>query len=116
VPVEQRVAARVREIREAQDLSQGELARLAGTSRSLVSGLEAGTKVPTVKTLGLLADALGVPVEDLVSEAAPARTPDRADKVARQLRERGAEYVAAADALIRSIDKAVKAAPKRGKR
>lgn len=106
--VEDRVAARVRSLRETQGLSQAEFARLVGTSRSQVSEVEAGRKSPTLGTLDSFATALGVEVEQLLATGVTAENPqpDDADGVANSLRTRGPHYVAAAKALIKALDKA----------
>lgn len=59
------VAARLRELREAAGLTQGELADSAqGLSRAYLSEVERGEKSLGLETLGRLARALGVePVE-----------------------------------------------------
>jgi len=111
--LEERVAARIRLLREEQGLSRAELARLAGTSGGYVGEVEAGAKVPTVSVAGKFAHALGVAPEDLVASEAPARRPDAADAVARQLRERGPEVVALMRNLIAGLDRAVAAAAER---
>lgn len=50
----------VRALREQEGLSQEELAFRAGMKRSYLSDLERGTRNPSVRALGRLADALGV--------------------------------------------------------
>ena len=52
--------ARVRERREAQGLSQSELARRMRTSQSAIARLEAGGAQPRLQTICALAMALGV--------------------------------------------------------
>jgi transcriptional regulator with XRE-family HTH domain len=60
---------RIRELRKAQGLSQEKLARQADLSLNLIGRLEGGQVTdPHYSTLRGLARALGVPVEDLVSE------------------------------------------------
>lgn len=63
------VAKRLRELREAAGLTQGELADSAGNlSRAFLSEVERGEKSIGIETLGRLARALGVdPVELLRS-------------------------------------------------
>jgi len=102
-----RVAARIRRLREEQQLSRAELARLAATSGGYLAEIEGGAKTPTVTTLGRLAHALGVAPEDLVAAEPPARRPDAADAVARQLRERGPEVVALVRSLLSGLDRVV---------
>ena len=50
----------VRAIRTEIGLSQEEVAFRAGLKRSYLSDLERGTRNPTVRALGRIADALGV--------------------------------------------------------
>jgi transcriptional regulator with XRE-family HTH domain len=59
----------VREARIRKQWSQDKLAEAAGVDRSYVWGLEKGTRNPALLTQGFIADALGVPLQDLVSEA-----------------------------------------------
>ncbi len=56
----------VRRIRKERGLSQEELAFRAGMKRSYVSDLERGTRNPTVRALGRLADALGTNAVELL--------------------------------------------------
>jgi transcriptional regulator with XRE-family HTH domain len=63
------LARRVRQLREAADMSQQALAAAAGVSISVVTQLEQGTKAdPRISTVAALARALGVGVDALVSE------------------------------------------------
>jgi transcriptional regulator with XRE-family HTH domain len=50
----------VRRLRKERGLSQEELAFRAGMKRSYLSDLERGTRNPTVRAVGRLADALKV--------------------------------------------------------
>src|SRR6202022_3266010 len=45
------IGRQVRELREAQGLSQGEVAHRMGTTQSVVARLEAGGTKPTLRTL-----------------------------------------------------------------
>ncbi|WP_295167455.1 helix-turn-helix transcriptional regulator [uncultured Brevundimonas sp.] len=56
----------VRLLRTAADLSQEELAFRANMKRSYLSDLERGTRNPSVRALGRLASALGVPPSRLL--------------------------------------------------
>ena len=50
-------------LREQKNMTQEELSRISGVSRSIISGLESGrAKQTTVKTLEKIADALGVDI------------------------------------------------------
>ena len=57
---------RIKEIREAAGITQEELSVKSGVSRATIWALERGeNKVTTTKTLLNIADALGVPMDDL---------------------------------------------------
>ncbi|MFZ4165467.1 helix-turn-helix domain-containing protein [Brevundimonas sp. NPDC058933] len=56
----------VRVLRTTADLSQEELAFRASMKRSYLSDLERGTRNPSVRALGRLAAALGVPPSRLL--------------------------------------------------
>ena len=57
---------RVKEEREKKSMTQEELAKKAGVSRTIISGLESGTiNVTTTKTLKKIAEALGKNVSDI---------------------------------------------------
>jgi transcriptional regulator with XRE-family HTH domain len=59
-----RVGAGLRAIREAQGLSQVELSKTSGLSRSSISAIERGRQEPNYLTLVRLRDGLGVPIAD----------------------------------------------------
>jgi transcriptional regulator with XRE-family HTH domain len=54
------LGANVRRYRKLANISQEELSLRTGMKRSYVSDLERGTRNPSVRALGRLADALGV--------------------------------------------------------
>lgn len=57
---------KVKECREDMRITQEELAKRAGVSRAIISGLESGSiTVTTTKTLVKIADALGKSVSDI---------------------------------------------------
>lgn len=58
--VVQLLGANVRRHRQLKNMTQEQLALEAGMERSYVSDLERGTRNPTVRALGRLAEALGV--------------------------------------------------------
>ncbi|MEZ5817273.1 MAG: helix-turn-helix domain-containing protein [Hyphomicrobiaceae bacterium] len=64
---------KLRELREAAGLSQGKLAALVGVSRNAVSQWEADQTQPSTRRLVSVAQALGVPVDRLVSTNSEAR-------------------------------------------
>lgn len=60
------LGANVRRLRKVRGVSQEELALEAGMKRSYVSDLERGTRNPSVRALGRLADALAVEPAELL--------------------------------------------------
>jgi transcriptional regulator with XRE-family HTH domain len=66
-----RLAQGLERIRRERNLSQSELARLAGVSQSAVSQAEAGRRGLSLETVMLLAERLGITVDDLLSSARP---------------------------------------------
>jgi transcriptional regulator with XRE-family HTH domain len=65
------IGSNVGELRRRAGLSALELARRSGVARNTLSALEAGRGNPTIETLYALADALGVPLSDLLDKPAP---------------------------------------------
>jgi transcriptional regulator with XRE-family HTH domain len=57
---------RIREVRNAQGLSQTDLARKAAVCQSVLSDAEKGLTSPRLPALTAIADALGVPVDALI--------------------------------------------------
>ncbi|HEY7157275.1 MAG TPA: helix-turn-helix transcriptional regulator [Gemmataceae bacterium] len=68
-------AARLRELRSAANLTQGELAKRAGLHRQGIAKLEMGEREPAWATVQALARALGVSCEAFQVEDKPAQTP-----------------------------------------
>jgi transcriptional regulator with XRE-family HTH domain len=66
--VQRRVGERVRTFRTARGLTQLRLAGRAGLSRPSLANIEAGRQNLGVRQLCALAEALGVPVEELLAE------------------------------------------------
>ena len=64
-----RLGARVRELREAQGLSQQKFALMIGTDQSYMSDIEAGQINVGYDLLCRMAEGLGVKVGDLADEA-----------------------------------------------
>jgi transcriptional regulator with XRE-family HTH domain len=62
------IGVRLKEIREAKKLSQGDIERISGLKRCYVSRVENGHTVPAVETLEKMARALGVPIYRLFYE------------------------------------------------
>jgi len=69
------IGRRLRDLRAARGLSLSALARAAGVGKATLSGLENGTRNPTIETLYAIAAALGVPMSALTLDpGAPAST------------------------------------------
>jgi transcriptional regulator with XRE-family HTH domain len=66
--IQERLATNLRRLRIARHLSLSELARATGMSKATLSGIENGRANPTVETLAGLADALAIPVVELLDE------------------------------------------------
>lgn len=65
--VRRKLGARVQRLRQAQGLSQEELADRADLHRTYISGVERGVRNPTVTVLEKLAQGLQTPLPELVS-------------------------------------------------
>ena len=70
-----RVGDALAALREQQQLSLDELSRRAGVSKSMLSQIERAQANPTVAVVWRLANALGVPLADLLQSAEPATPP-----------------------------------------
>ena len=70
---------RLRAIREARFMTQGELAAKAGLTNATVSRLERGRRRPRLSTIRRLAEALGVPPSALAPPRS-ARSPAAAER------------------------------------
>lgn len=73
--VNDRIAARVRDLRAARGLSLDALARQCGVSRSMISLIERGEASPTAVVLERLATGLGVPLASLFDAPGTAASP-----------------------------------------
>ncbi len=62
------IGDRLREMREAKKLSQGDIEKRTGLLRCYISRVENGHTVPTIETLEKLARALDVPLYQLFYE------------------------------------------------
>lgn len=67
------VGARVTALRAERGLSLSELARRAKVGKATLSGLESGTRNPTLETLYAVTSALGLPLTALVAAPGPVR-------------------------------------------
>ncbi len=50
----------LKKVRQAKEMSQGDIARTLGVHRSYISGIERGIRNPTIKNIEKIADALQV--------------------------------------------------------
>lgn len=83
MPLRDRFAARVREIRRRRRLTQQQLAEKTDRSVNAISALERGRSLPSFETLERLADALSVPVRDFFdAEDTDVGDPKRAQMLA----------------------------------
>lgn len=62
------IGARIKEMRKARNITQVQLAQMAGISQSSISAIEKLTNTPTTGTLKLIAAALGCTVGELLGE------------------------------------------------
>lgn len=59
----------VRQLREEQGVSQEELGNRTGLHRNHVGQVERGELAPTLKSVEILADALGLPPSELIARS-----------------------------------------------
>ena len=57
---------RVRQLRKAKGLSQEAFASLCGLDRTYISGIERGVRNVSLANLGLIAEALGISLSELM--------------------------------------------------
>ncbi|MFZ2987922.1 helix-turn-helix domain-containing protein [Ideonella sp.] len=75
VPEPPRVGQTLAALRQSRALSMDELSRQAGVSKSMLSQIERNQANPTVAVVWRLANALGVPLAELLSGDKPAAAP-----------------------------------------
>ena len=62
-------STKIKHLREKKGLSQEKLARIADVSNNTIVNIESGKqKNPTIETVSKIAKALGVAIEELISE------------------------------------------------
>ncbi|MCW2239330.1 helix-turn-helix domain-containing protein [Azospirillum canadense] len=69
--IRKQVGLNVQRVRRTRGWSQEELAFQSGLHRTYISGIERGTRNPTVTVLKELADALAVPPRTLLDLGSP---------------------------------------------
>lgn len=67
----------IREQRQLARLSLREMSRITSVSNAYLSQIERGLHAPSVRVLQSLAEALGVPVEELVTRGSPGASQDQ---------------------------------------
>lgn len=63
--INKRIGTKIKLERVKRNWSQEELAEKADLSKNSVGAIERGTSSPTVETLAKIADAFGIPLNDL---------------------------------------------------
>lgn len=92
--INQRIAARVRSLRDASGLSLEALAQRSGVSRSMISLIERGESSATAVVLEKLATSLGVALAHLFEDARPQATSPLARRAAQpQWRDPASGYL-----------------------
>jgi len=61
-----KLAKNLKSIRTERNISQGDIARRLKVSRSFISNIENGKTNPTLTTIAKLANAVGVPTDELI--------------------------------------------------
>ena len=70
------IGERIAELREKENMSQGQLAETLEVSRQAVSKWENGTSDPSTSNLCALAKLYGIPVEELLHETQEEKSED----------------------------------------
>ena len=61
--IEKRIGGKITEIRLSQRLTQAQLAEMVNLSVESISRMERGVNFPSLKTIGIIADSLNVPLK-----------------------------------------------------
>jgi len=69
------VGDNIKRMREAANISQNGLAKMAGIAQATLSAIERSTKNPSVETIKMLAVALGCTTADLMGESPKTEKP-----------------------------------------
>ena len=80
-----RIGQRLRDIREAKNLSQGDIERATGLVRPYISRVENGHTVPSIQTLEKFASALKMPLYQVLYEG---EEPPKPPKVSNKTEEK----------------------------
>jgi transcriptional regulator with XRE-family HTH domain len=69
------IGAKLRELREAKNISQGDIEKRTGLRRAYISRVENGYTVPAIETLEKYASALEIPLYRLFTDQDSAKMP-----------------------------------------
>ena len=64
--ISKKLGQNLKRIRTKKKMSQGDIARALEVHRAYISGIESGKRNPTLVTIQKLANALGVPADELL--------------------------------------------------
>ncbi len=64
--ISKKLGQNIKRIREQKGMTQGDICRALNLDRGYVSSVESGKRNPTLSTLKKLADALKIPVDELL--------------------------------------------------
>lgn len=81
------ISARLRKIRESQNMSMYRLAKVSGVSSSFISRIESENRQPTTDVLERLCKALGITMADFFAEDNRPLNPDRIDRLTPKQRQ-----------------------------
>lgn len=84
------IAQNVKRLREAQNITQQQLADRGGVPRSTIATLESGESNPNIDSLIKLAEALAVTLDELVTKSRPKTILIRAKDVPKKIKSSGA--------------------------
>ncbi|HET9100208.1 MAG TPA: helix-turn-helix transcriptional regulator, partial [Acidobacteriaceae bacterium] len=98
-----KVAVRLREIRNARHLSQRQLAARLEVPRTYISKIENGRAMPTLSSLQRLANALAVPMSEMVHDARYEREREIAAMMEDPFLSEIAQWAAGLDSLHRAM-------------
>ena len=70
--LDKNIAANLKRIRKAKNMSLDRMAEQTGVSKSMLGQIERGESNPTVSTIGKIIEGIKVPLEELIEEPRPA--------------------------------------------
>lgn len=88
------IAIRLKHLRKSMMLTQSQFAELVNLSEDSIGKIERGTSIPTVSTLKQIAEALKIPLSDLLDYAPLKEKPSRAlDDLIKYLKTKSPEEI-----------------------